>query len=125
MNSEWHDIPGCPGYRGSEDGQIYDIKRGRIKKQRRASNGAMKVEIGKSTRMVHDLIARAFYGRPLTRGYRVKHLNGNLSDNRPENLVWAGFPVLNTQPPALPSDLEEEYDRVRNERLALVELMQT
>lgn len=121
----WFDIPGCPGYRGSEFGEILDVKKNRLKKQRRAGNGAMQVDIGKSTRMVHDLIARAFYGRPPARGYRVKHLNDDLGDNRPENLVWAGAPVPELQPRTLPRDLEDEYDQVRLERLALVELMQT
>lgn len=120
----WFDIPGCPGYQGSELGEILDVKKDRLKKQRRAGNGAMQVDIGKSTRMVHDLIARAFYGRP-PRGYRVKHRNGNLSDNRPDNLFWTGFPVPSKQAPAIPSGLEVEYDRVRSERMAMVELMQT
>lgn len=119
----WFDIPGCPGYQGSEFGEILHVKKNRLKKLRPAGNGALKVDIGKSTHMVHDLIARAFYGRP-PRGYRVKHRNGNLSDNRPGNLVWAGFPVPEQQARSLPRNLETEYDRVRNERLALVELMQ-
>lgn len=122
---DWLDIPGCLGYQASDDGEILDVRKNRLKKQRPAGNGAMQVHIGKSTRMVHDLVARAFYGRPLTRGYRVEHRNGDLSDNRPENLVWAGFIVLNAQPPVLPLDVEQEYDRVRAERLALVELMQS
>jgi len=42
--------------------------------------------------MVHTLVLKAWTGQPLTRGYYPKHRNGDRSDNRPENLVWAGRP---------------------------------
>jgi len=104
--AEWHDIPGCAGFQASPDGQIFDVRRGRLKKQRPAGNGAMQVDIGNSVRMVHDLVARAFYGCPGS-GYRVKHINGDLSDNRVENLVWTGRPK-NRQEPTM--SLESEYE---------------
>lgn len=75
--------------------------------------------------MVHDLVARAFYGHPLVRGFRVKHLNGDPSDNRPENLVWAGRPVSGTQQPTFSQEFEQQYMKAQADRLALVELMQT
>lgn len=87
----------------------------------------MQVDIGKTTRMVHDLIARTFFGI-CPPGYRIKHRNGDPSNNRKDNLAWAGSPKAadpSSQPRVLPSALEDEYDRVRCERLALVELMQT
>lgn len=37
--------------------------------------------------MVHDLVAKAFYGKPPP-GYRVVHLNRNRADNRAENLAY-------------------------------------
>ena len=75
--------------------------------------------------MVHDLVARAYHGRPPARGYRVKHLDGDLSNNRPGNLVWSGQPQSGTQRPTISKDLEQEYERLRLERLELIELMQT
>lgn len=38
---------------------------------------------GRKTFAVHTLVARAFHGDPV-----VRHLNGDPSDNRAENLVW-------------------------------------
>lgn len=87
----WAELPPFPGYQGSVDGEIRN-KHGRILRQRRAANGAMMVDIGKATAMVHRLILPAFTGHPLVRGYRPKQLNGDLSDNQLENLVWAGKP---------------------------------
>ena len=127
----WFDIPGCSGYQASEDGQIINVRTGRILRQRpvNAGNGAMQVDIGKSTRLVHDLVARAVYGQPLVRGYRVKFLRGN--SNHKDNLVWSGAAKVDkpkpppSQSPTSSLELEQEYDRVRQERLALVELMQS
>lgn len=118
------DIPGFSGFQASLNGEIFDPK-GRLKRQRPAGNGAMQVHIGKSTRMVHDLVARAFHGCPTADGYRVKHLNGNPSDNREENLIWSGSPRAKTQKPTTAIEFEQEYDRVRQERLALIDLMQS
>jgi hypothetical protein len=122
------DIPGFSGYQASEDGEIIDIRTGRVKRQRRAGNGMMQVDIGRSTQMVHNLVARAFHGRPAVRGYRVKNLNGRKDDNRANNLVWAGAPKAGRddhQQTVLSADLDREYYRVVAERQFLAELMQT
>lgn len=123
----WAEIPGCAGHKASPEGDIINSKTGRIKSQRRAANGARIVDIGKSTRLVHDLVARAHFGHPLVKGYRVKHRNGDLGDNRIDNLVWAGSPQGYDLPS--PSEynirLEQEYESVQNERQALIELMQS
>jgi hypothetical protein len=42
----------------------------------------------KTTRGVHRLVCMAFHGACNKRGIQVRHLNGNPSDNRPENLMW-------------------------------------
>lgn len=84
----WGDIPGLGGYRGSREGEIQN-RRGRIMRQRDTENGAKKIDIGKATFMVHDLIAKAFHGRPPGNDYRVIHLNEDLSDNRADNLAYA------------------------------------
>lgn len=120
------DIPGLAGYQASDDGEIFDARKGRVKPQRPTSNGALKVDIGKSTFMVHDLVARTFHGRPASRGYRVRHLNNDLADNRADNLVWfrTTGPTTEDQEPTYSLAVEREYDRLQRERLELVDLMQ-
>ena len=118
-------IPGFPGYEATEEGQIVKVRTGKIKRQRRATTGAVQVDIGKSTRMVHDLVARAFYGHPLVRGYRVRHWNGDAADNTVDNLLWRGYPIYEDQLPTTPLEIEREYERIELERLELIELMQT
>lgn len=50
-------------------------------------HGYKKRIVGNRHMLVHRLIAHAFYGRP-DKGMSADHINGNRSDNRPENLRW-------------------------------------
>jgi hypothetical protein len=123
----WSPIPGFDGYKASFLGEIMDARNGRIKRQREAGNGTMQVDIGKSTRMVHDLVARAYHGHPIRSAYRVIHRNGDGTDNQLENLLWAGKPrkrVFSKREPVLSLGLDAEYQRRRQERADLLELMQ-
>lgn len=123
-SGEWADIPGFKGYQASADGDILNTRTGKLKRQRAASNGAFRVDIGKSTCMVATLVARAFHGRPLCRGYQVKHWDGDRSHNHKDNLVWSGRPSTKQAAPFAYA-LEAEYRRVRSDRESLIELMQT
>jgi hypothetical protein len=49
---------------------------------------SMSHENAKVTRSVHRLICMAFHGMPKVKTMQVRHLNGDPSDNRPENLRW-------------------------------------
>jgi hypothetical protein len=98
--TEWRDIPNCPGYQASPCGQIRSTERrvifvdgrsrvfpGRVLRQGNHSAGYMSVAIGKNnTRTVHTLIAETFIGP--ANGRWVNHKNGNKRDNRVENLEW-------------------------------------
>lgn len=125
---ELFDIPEFPGYQASSNGDIVKIRNGKAKKQRQAMNGALQVDIGKTTRMVHDLVARAFYG-PAPAGYRVKHRNGDPFDNRPGNLMWSGAPEVEIpdvyQLPKIPEEITREIARRDLERHELTILMRT
>ena len=91
QNQLWSDIPGFFGYQVSTLGHVKNV-RDKLVRQRLASNGSLQVNLGKATQLVHNLVLRAFTGHPTTRGFYARHLNGDISDNRLENLVWAGRP---------------------------------
>ncbi|WP_081491224.1 NUMOD4 domain-containing protein [Mycolicibacterium phlei] len=126
---EWAPIPGCDGYEASSAGDIRRSGSKQLLKQSVASNGAAKVNIGNSSRMVRDLIARTFFGRPLIKGYRVINLNGDPMDNRADNLAWSGQPDRSEhakrQAPTVPIEVVEAYERNEADRLSLIELMQS
>lgn len=124
---EYASIPGCDGFGASPDGEIINLRKNRVISQRRAGNGAMQVQIGKSTRMVHDLVARAYYGHPLCRGYRPKHRNGDPGDNSKDNLLWSGRPKgrpRGHQKATLPARVEATYLQSIWEQHSLASLMQ-
>lgn len=49
---------------------------------------SMSHENVKVTKSVHRLVCMAFHGMPSTDTMEVRHLNGDATDNRPENLCW-------------------------------------
>lgn len=96
-------IPGAMGYAAGSDGFVYSfLKQGtfgsRFSTSCRKLRGhpvgrgylhvTLCVRPGKSqTHRVHRLVCAAFHG-PCPDGMECSHLNGNPSDNRPENLAW-------------------------------------
>lgn len=97
-------IPISPNddYRAGSDGRIYSRTKykGFGKKEyvdwyplrgHRNGKGYLHVSLchqnRKVTRMIHRLICMSFHGMPPA-GTQTRHLNGNMEDNRPENLCW-------------------------------------
>lgn len=73
---------------GPIKGRYVSVKKGRVLRPGPSNFGHMSVVLGrKNTRMVHELVLRAFVGEPL-KGQECRHLNGCPSDNRLENLAW-------------------------------------
>lgn len=70
---------------------------GKVLKQR-FSDGRLRVRIRGRWYTVWKLVLEAFAGGPRP-GYRPWHLNGNLLDNRYENLVYRGAPRTEARPP--------------------------
>jgi hypothetical protein len=101
-DTEWRDIPSCPNYQASSDGQIRSVEHtttfidgrrrtfpGKILAQANHSAGYKSVNFGKAkgSRTVHVLVLEAFTGsRP--EGMWVNHKDGNKHNNAVENLEW-------------------------------------
>lgn len=90
-------IPGFPGYYVTSEGRVFsrldwrgygvrevtpvEGKGGYLKVRLRAPGGA------RVNRAVHRLVAESFLG-PRPAGFQIRHLNGNHTDNRADNLAW-------------------------------------
>ena len=102
----WRDVPGYEGqYQVSSHGRVRSLDRyvkcwrgrterpiffpGRLLKPcTTRTRRYLKVTLGKTDdQEVHALVAAAFHG-PCPEGCEVLHINGNLHDNRPENLRY-------------------------------------
>lgn len=109
----WRSIPEYEGfYEASSSGRIRSVDRidsnghrlrGRVLKQQLHHSGkliyrhvCLSREGKVILRLVHDLVASAFTGRPRAEGEQTRHRNHNPSDNRAANLVF-GTPSENQQ----------------------------
>ena len=73
---------------GPVKGAYVSLKKGRLLRPGPSNYGHLSVVLGRrQTRMVHDLVLRAFVGCPPTK-HECCHNNGAPSDNRLENLRW-------------------------------------
>jgi hypothetical protein len=106
MKEVWKAIPGYEGiYEVSDQGKVRSLdraifcsgkvkgsylsrKKGRMLRPGPSNYGHLSVVLGRrNTRMVHDLVLRAFMGAP-TAKQECRHLNGDPTDNRLANLRW-------------------------------------
>lgn len=101
---EWRTVPEFPGYKISNTGLLRSITRevphqhskktifGKMKKPRPQRNGGhLRVTLfhqrASKSVFVHRLVMAAFVG-PLPLGKIVRHINGDPTDNRLENLAY-------------------------------------
>lgn len=96
------EIPGCPGYWVTPDGRVYsewvrviemrrDRSRARRLRQHDTPGGHKFTKVNgraKGPTLVHRMVLLAFVGDPPRPDDDARHLNGNPSDNRLENLAW-------------------------------------
>lgn len=98
MQVEYRELDEYPGYRFCADGSVWSAwTRGRTPcvgdtwrklKSTRLKYGHQNIMLsGGRHRLVHRLILQAFVG-PAPAGTECRHLNGDPSDNRIENLKW-------------------------------------
>lgn len=89
---EWRDIPGFPGHEVAADGRLRSKVRGIMKQRRSGKTGYLGscVIVGPLRRnlFAHRAVALAWLAPPQEPGMQVAHLNGDMMDNRVENLAW-------------------------------------
>lgn len=88
--AEWKQIHNSSRYKVSSEGDVMNVKTGRILKPQR-SNGYLHVvlcEDGRhQSRLVHRIVADEFV--PHKQGLdQVNHIDGNKENNRADNLEW-------------------------------------
>lgn len=94
----WRTIPEFPEYQVSDRGEVRRVGAARGAKPGRLLRSKPRPERGYRTvrlwsrnrehpRYVHRLVLEAFVGQPEP-GQEARHLNGDGSDNRLENLAW-------------------------------------
>jgi hypothetical protein len=82
-------IPSAPGYHATEDGQIIS-PRGKVLASSPEKDGYLRVTVfvpQRKTKWVSWLVAEAFLG-PKPPKHEVRHLNGDRTDNRAENIAY-------------------------------------
>ncbi len=91
-------VPGFPGYIVGTDGNVWSCRQGGIREMIKpwrklkgppsAGRGYRMVQLGASHyRMIHRLVLQVFVGKAPP-GHQSRHLDGNLSNNRLDNLCW-------------------------------------
>lgn len=100
MNAPEGFIEFHPGYRANDNGQVWSDASGRVLSGTACGQmgyRAIQFPDG-SRRYIHEIVCTLFHG-PRPDGQQVRHLNGNLNDNRAANLAWG-------------TKLENEADRI-------------
>jgi hypothetical protein len=89
--SNWKKVSGFP-YEVSDDGQVRNLRTGYRTWGSRGHGGYRVVVLhrkgGKWTTSVHRLVLLTFVGEPPYPKAHGRHLNGDPTDNRLENLAW-------------------------------------
>lgn len=95
------DIPGHDGYFASPHGEIISKRHKRPLQSKPSNTGYLRVPLQYAKRRgasrwqsVHRLVCLAYHGPSPFGKDHVRHLNGDRTDNRPENLAW-GSPQEN------------------------------
>lgn len=86
-NEVWKPIPGHEGYEASSMGRLRSARK--VLVVTKINSGYLKASLGsKAQGLVHRFVAKAFLGE-CPKGHCVAHKNGNKTDNRIDNLMYA------------------------------------
>lgn len=85
---EWEGL-----YAAGTDGLVYRMDRGEPEALQGSptDRGYLTVSLSRGewvTKSVHRMVCEAFYGPPPFEGTQVRHMDGDRTNNRPENLDW-------------------------------------
>lgn len=88
MEAIWKPIPGLEGFEASNEGHIRNVKTQKVLNETLINSGYLIVWCSRCGQyLVHRLVCAAFNPTENTSN-QVNHINGNTTDNRPENLEW-------------------------------------
>lgn len=96
MVEQWKVIKDYPNYMVSNLGNVKSLnyngtKKEKILKQRKHTNGYMRVQLCKNKvckdKYIHRLVAQEFIPTPENKPH-IDHINTNRTDNRVENIRW-------------------------------------
>lgn len=93
FGSEWREHPQALGYFISRDGRVASYQKGKARILRgcecgRGYRAITWKRLGKLTRFyIHRAVCEVFNGPP-PEDMECRHLNGDMTDNRAENLAW-------------------------------------
>jgi hypothetical protein len=91
---QWRHEEELPGINVTRDGRVFSYRRGfqheLAQRQKEGRYLVVQIWIGERSRIrkVHSLVGGAFLPPPPSSDQVIRHLNGNLLDNRAENLAW-------------------------------------
>ncbi len=89
--TEWRTLPSNPKYLISDDGQVRHRDSDKPRRLQPDARGYLYVGFWQDRKMrfrtVHTLVAEAFIG-PVPEGCETRHLDGNPSNNRADNLKY-------------------------------------
>jgi hypothetical protein len=90
----WFQVRGNRGYFVSELGEVWSSRSRRLLRGGRAGIGYRSIMFPDGRSYIHYVVCELFNGPRPSEKHQVRHLDGDLSNNRYDNLAW-GTPAQN------------------------------
>lgn len=89
--TEWRKIEDYPNYEISDQGEVWNLRRGILQQTFYTSGGTEMVRLscnGKSKAFAIDYLVASSFCKGKQPGYSVRHIDGNKYNYHPSNLEW-------------------------------------